>query len=113
MQNGDGHALRQRHLQALKMNVTWYLILASFQAPNKIQPREYSMGGGLDGIGYKTSWSNPNGNANFPYVNSDGNSNFNWTDNDFDGSWLWLVEVSNSIHSPLHAGFSFGSARMC
>ena len=52
MQNGAGYALRQRHLQAQKMNVTWYPILVSFQAPNKIQPGEYSMGDAIDGIGY-------------------------------------------------------------
>lgn len=113
MQSGVGYALRQRHLQAPKINATWYPVLASFHAPNKIQPGEQSMGGGQDGIGYKTSWTNPNGNANFPYVNSNGNSNFNWTDNDFNGDWRWLVEVSNCIYSPRCAGFLFMSTCFC
>jgi len=52
MQNGAGYALRQRHLQTPKMNVTWYLMLASFKTPNKIQPGEYSTGGVIDGIKY-------------------------------------------------------------
>ena len=100
MENSAGYVLRQSHLQVLKMNVTWYPILASFHARNTIQSKEHSMDGAKDGIGYNPSWTNPNGNANFPYVNSNGNSNFNWTDNDFNDNWRWLVRVSNSRSFP-------------
>jgi len=49
------------------------------------------MSSDIDGVGYISSWVNPNGNFYFPYVNADGTPNFNWTDNDFNGNWLWLV----------------------
>lgn len=52
MQNGVGYALHQCRPQALKMNVTWYPVLVSLEAPNKIQPQEYSRGSDIDGIGY-------------------------------------------------------------
>ena len=38
--------------QILKNKATWCEILAGFYAPNKIQLRDYSRGGGVDNISY-------------------------------------------------------------
>lgn len=40
-----------------------------------------------------SSWVDPSGRADFPYVITDGRSHFFWTDDDFDESWRWLVGV--------------------
>ena len=61
-------------------------------------------------------WVNPNGNANFPYVNLNGKPNFNWTDNDLNENWLWLVPAPAPgyyIHSPHLAGFPFSILIIC
>ncbi|OGY67598.1 MAG: hypothetical protein A3I89_01255 [Candidatus Harrisonbacteria bacterium RIFCSPLOWO2_02_FULL_41_11] len=39
-------------LKILKNETTRYRVLESLNTPNKIQPREHSMGGGMDGALY-------------------------------------------------------------
>ena len=84
-----------------KQNVTWYPVLASLKTPNQIQRWEYSNRGDVDGTGYISSWKNPNGNVNFPYMNESGNVNFNWADNDLNENWRLLFRVSKYVRSPL------------
>ena len=61
--------------------------ITEIKFPNKIQPREYSRGGGIDDILHTGSvWQNRNGNRNVPYLNRNGskrNLNLNWIENDW------------------------------
>lgn len=81
-------------------------------SPTKIQPREYSKGSATDDILYfsdGSSWVNPNGNRNVPYLNRDGSKrklNLNWFDNDWNDICRFLA-VRQFNHSPSHCWGSF------
>lgn len=45
-------AYASMRLAILKNEATWYRMLAGFEAPSEMQPGEYSMGSGADGIRY-------------------------------------------------------------
>lgn len=66
--------------------------------PNTIQPREYSKGGGMEGISHVTF----EGNRNACYVwwnDSDRKANLNWVSN-FDNSNEWFAFSNFLISLP-------------
>ena len=64
--------------------------------PNKIQPQEYSRGGGMGGISYVTSA--------FNRWNDERKVNVNRNDNDWNDNW-WLAGLRKSFHfSPAIVG---------
>jgi hypothetical protein len=68
--------------------------------PNKIQPQEYSRGGGIDDILRISVWQNPNGNRNVPYLNwndAKRNLNLNWFENDWNENYRFAA-VRNSLY---------------
>lgn len=79
--------------------------------PDSIQPREYSMGGGIEGTPYSTD---SDGNLNVFNVNTDNddrwlNSNYGNPDNFWNGNNQWVfVRPRNPLHfSPFAGEFCF------
>jgi hypothetical protein len=66
--------------------------------PNKIQPQDYSRGGGMEDILYKF--------ATFNRWNDERNVNVNRNDNDWNDNW-WFAGLRNSLISPLLRQGSF------
>ena len=76
--------------------------------PNTIQPREYSKGGGTDGILYANR--NSNGNLYVRYLNWNGKqwaSNYNWLDNDWNSNNPSAVRATHFISLPAFLRESF------
>ncbi len=103
-QNGVRYVKRQRAVAELVTKI----LGAEMQGrplPNQIQPREHSKGGGKDAIPHErvgSSWVNPDGNRNVPYLYEDGDGrklNLNWDnpENRWNEDDLFLV-VRNSLH---------------
>ena len=87
--------------------ILWCATLASFQAPNKIQPFGRPDGGGTDGAAHNTSsvFTDKNGNRCFLYVNrNDVNRKLNLTnvDRKWNDNWAFLDE---RLFLPLRGSF--------
>ena len=85
-------------------------------APNKIQPRDYSSGGDPDGFRYGPlgSETNVNGNRNVAYLWNDDNGrnlNLNWIDNDWNDNYRFLA-VRKSLQV-FQTPSSFGWGLFC
>lgn len=82
--------------------------------PNKVQPKEYSMGSDTEDRLYNLAAAvQRNGNLNRAYVNGNENGvklNWNWTDNQWNRNCRF-VAVCNSSHAPsvYSEGVSFRS----
>jgi len=75
------------------MKIAWRLMLAGLNTPNKIQPREYSIGSGLDG-NRRVFRREADGNRRFAYLNRndrDRDLNLNYLENDFNDDWRFAV----------------------
>ena len=98
--------MRVRFASSTK-KILWCATLASFQAPNKIQPFGRLDGGGTDGAAHNTSsvFTDKNGNRCFLYVNrNDVNRKLNLTnvDRKWNDNWAFLDE---RLFLPLRGSF--------
>ena len=89
-------------------------MLATQKVAHTIQPREYSKGGGSDGISYSSS-GKVNGNCHVPCLNRDDskrNLNLNWWDDDWNDDYRFLaVRYDHGFSRDIFSGVLFMRCR--